>query len=205
MKNIWYALALVITAASLRPCRAQESSPQQSNARLHSSGFSTIAAACAPDVPLVTLRAIARAESAFHPYALSLDYPRRTAREHGLTDGGIFLARQPRNLAEARAWTHWLLQRGRSVSIGLMQISTQHAAELGLTADQLFDPCTNIRAGAQILQTKYQHSAALHGEGQEALQEALSLYNSGSSAVGFENGYVSNVVDGEVYPRRPRK
>ena len=140
---------------------------------------------------------IAHVESGFHPYALSLDYPRRTAREQGLADGGIFLARQPKNLTEALAWTHWLLRHGRSVSIGLMQISTQHAADLGLSADQLFDPCTNVRAGAQILAVEYQRAAALDGEGQTALRRALSEYNSGSPIVGFDNGYVSIVADGE--------
>jgi len=78
-----------------------------------------------------------------------------------------------------------------------MQISTQHAADLGLSADQLFDPCTNVRAGAQILAVEYQRAAALDGEGQTALRRALSEYNSGSPIVGFDNGYVSIVADGE--------
>ena len=156
-----------------------------------------MAGKCAPDVPLVTLRAIARAESAFRPYALSLDYPQRTAREQGLSQGGIFLARQPRDAAEARTWAHWLVQHGHSVSIGLMQISTRHARDLNLTADQLFDPCTNLRAGAQILKAAYQQAAAVRGKGQDALRHALSSYNSGSEILGFDNGYVSNVVEGD--------
>jgi type IV secretion system protein VirB1 len=154
---------------------------------------------------LVTLRAIARAESGFYPYALSIDYPRRIAREHGFKDGEIFLARQPKNLEEAQMWTHWLLQTGQSVSIGLVQISTQHALGLGLSVDQLFDPCTNVHAGARILKEKYQRSAILHGEGQEALLHALSEYNSGSSILGFDNGYVINVVDGESHTKRLRR
>jgi len=156
-------------------------------------------------MPLATLRAISRAESAFHPYALSLDHPRRTAREQGFGAGEIFLARQPTDLAEARAWTHWLLERGRSVSIGLVQISTQHAADLGVTVDQLFDPCTNLRAGARVLTAEYQRAAAVRGEGQDALQQALSKYNSGSSTLGFDNGYVTSVVNGEfLSTRTPR-
>lgn len=204
MKTIWYVFALAIAASSLPTCRAQARGRQQSNVRLTSTEFRTIATACAPDVPLVTLQAIARAESAFPPYAPSLDYPRRTAREHGLRDGGIFLARQPGNLAEARAWTHWLLERGRSVSIGLVQISTQHAADLGTSIDQLLDPCTNVRVGAQILTEEYQRAAAVWGGGQEALRQALSEYNSGSPVLGFDNGYVNSIVNGEVYPKRLR-
>ena len=164
--------------------------------------FRRIAATCAPEIPLVTLRAIARVESAFHPYALSLNYPRRTAREHGLSTGGISFARQPRTRAEALAWTYYLLKRGRSVSVGLMQINTEHVADLGLSVDQLFDPCTNVRAGARLLAAKYEAAAAIGGEGREALQQALSEYNSGSAVVGFANGYVASVVSGEFYRRQ---
>jgi type IV secretion system protein VirB1 len=150
----------------------------------------------------VTLRAIARTESAFHQYALSLDHPKRTAREQGLSDGGIFLARQPKDLAEALAWAHWLIDHGRSVSVGLMQVSTQHAADLGVTVDQLFDPCTNVQAGARLLTDKYQEAARSLGEGQAALTRALSEYNSGSISVGLENGYVATVIDREFHPRQ---
>lgn len=160
MKTSHADFILTATLLSVSACMAQTGGTELDNTKLSSAEFRTLAAACAPDVPLVTLRAIARAESAFHFYALSLDYPRRTAQEHGFADGGIFLSRQPRNLTEARAWTQWLLRNGRSVSIGLMQISTQHAADLGLTPDQLFDPCTNIRAGAQLLRAKYQRSGS---------------------------------------------
>jgi type IV secretion system protein VirB1 len=192
-----YIFVLAITLSSLLLCQAQTPQTEEWNDQLTPEEFRHLATTCAPDVPLITLRAIARTESAFHPYALSLDYPQRTAKEHGFTDGGIFLAHQPKNLVEARTWTHWLLRRGRSVSIGLMQISTQHTADFGLTADQLFDPCINIRAGAQILTAQYRRTAAVLGEGQEALQQSLSEYNSGSSVLGLANGYVSSVVTGE--------
>ena len=198
------SLILALTMLPFSTCLAQSIQPQHANAKLSSAEFNTMAAACAPDVPIVTLRSIAHAESAFRPYALSVDYPLRTARRLGFNNGGIFLERQPKSLAEARAWTHWLLRHGRSVSIGIMQISTQRAADLGVTPDQLFDPCTNIRAGAQMLTAKYRQAAAELGEGQEALRQALSLYNSGSPFVGFDNGYVSSVVGGVPNERLPK-
>ncbi|PYV63562.1 MAG: hypothetical protein DMG97_37380 [Acidobacteria bacterium] len=202
MKTDHSVLVLVVTLFLLSSCIAQTGHMGEDNAKLSLAQFRTIASACAPEIPIVTLRAIVRAESAFHPYALSLDYPQRTAKEQGFSGGQIFLARQPRALREARGWARWLNHNGKSVSIGLMQVSTKHLADLGLTADQLFDPCTNVHAGAEIFQTKYQHAAAHSGPGQEALREALSEYNSGSSVVGFDNGYVANVVDGEFYPRQ---
>ena len=205
MKKRPVVLALAISLVLVAPCAAQERGTQRLNTQLSPAAFRAVAAACAPGIPLATLRAIARAESAFHPYALSLDHPRRTAREQGFNAGEIFLARQPTTLAEARAWTRWLLERGRSVSIGLVQISTQHAANLGLSVDQLFDPCTNLRAGARVLTAEYQRAAAVRGEGQDALRQALSEYNSGSSTVGFDNGYVTSVVNGEfLSTRTPR-
>jgi len=197
-----YLCLLVMTCPALLLCHAQTGETPPGNDRLTPAEFRRFAATCAPDVPLVTLRAIVRAESAFHPYALSLDYPRRTAKEHGLENGGIFLARQPRNLSEARSWAQWFVQQGRSVSIGLTQISTQHAAKLGLTVDELFDPCMNIQAAARVLTAKYKEASATLGEGQAALHQALSQYNSGSPVVGFDNGYVAGVIDGEFHSRQ---
>jgi type IV secretion system protein VirB1 len=124
MKTFSYAFAVAITLSSLPLCLAQTRDAQLPNARISSSEFGRVAAACAPDVPVVTLQAVARAESAFHPYAVSLDYPRRTAREQGFAEGTLSLARQPKNLAEALAWTYWFVRNGQSVSLGLMQIST---------------------------------------------------------------------------------
>src|SRR6266571_6887135 len=82
---------------------AQTDHKEKPNAPLGPNEFKSLAQQCAPDVPVITLRAIARAESAFRPYALSLNYPKRTAQEQGLRGGGMFLARQPRTLTEARA------------------------------------------------------------------------------------------------------
>jgi hypothetical protein len=75
---------LVILAAPSQLCLAQSSNIDRANKRLDSIEFNALACRCAPEIPLVTLRAIARAESALYPYALSLNYPKRTAREHGL-------------------------------------------------------------------------------------------------------------------------
>lgn len=172
------------------------------NAPLAPSEFKALAQRCAADVPVITLRAIARTESAFRPYALSLNYPKRTAAEQGLHGGGMFLARQPRSLDEARAWTRYLVNRGKTVSIGLLQINSQHAADFGLTWDELFDPCTNMRIGAHLLTAYYRQAAAVLGGGQQALQFALSGYNSGFPLVGFTNGYVDTVVQGEFTASR---
>jgi type IV secretion system protein VirB1 len=85
-----------------------------------------------------------------------------------------------------------------------LQVNTQHTRDLGLTPDQLFDPCLNIKAAAYILSALYQDAAKSLGEGQPALLQSLSAYNSGSAVVCFDNGYVSNVVGEESgRPARP--
>lgn len=188
---------LVVFVLSTAFCVAQSHVNKDANKQLGIKEFQALAQQCAPEIPLVTLRSIAHVESGFRPYALSLNYPKRIAREHGLQDSEIFLARQPRTLSEARSWAHYLLGTGRSVSIGLFQINSEHAADLGLTTDQLFDPCTNMKAGARLLKAYYRQAAAVIGEGQAALQYALSGYNSGFPLVGFTNGYVKSVIRGD--------
>jgi type IV secretion system protein VirB1 len=198
MKNrVQVFLLFMIQMVAPATSHAQAAAKQYWNTPLSSSQFRQLANKCAPDIPLVTLRALVRAESGFRPYAVSLDYPRRTAREQGLTDAIILLARQPKNLAEARSWTYWFLKRNRSVSIGLSQISTRNVASLGMRIDQLFDPCTNLQASSQLLRKEYLDARVTLGDGQTALLYALSLYNSGSGRIGFENGYVTHVVNGE--------
>ena len=200
MRNVVVAKPALIASLLLclvTTCVGQTERKQKPNAPLAPNEFRALAQRCAADVPLITLRAIARAESAFRPYALSLNYPKRTAAEQGLHGGGMFLARQPRTLDEARAWTRYLVDRRKSVSIGLLQINSEHAADFGVTWDQLFDPCTNMRVGAHLLTAYYRQAAAVLGDGQQALQFALSGYNSGFPLVGFTNGYVESVVEGE--------
>lgn len=196
-KHAEVILFFIIHWAASGTSWAQAAAHQYVNIPLSSSQFRQLANKCAPDIPLVTLRALVRAESGFRPYAVSLDYPRRTAREQGLGDNIILLGRQPKNLAEARGWTYWFLKRNRSVSIGLSQISTSNVAALGLTIDQLFDPCTNLQASSHLLKRTYRNARVTVGDEQTALYHALSLYNSGSGRIGFENGYVTRVVNGE--------
>src|SRR5208337_5105738 len=163
------------------------------NTKISLTSFQTLAQSCASNVPVSTLEAIARTESALHPYALSINRPHQLARRQGWNRGSITLERQPASLEEAIAWTKWLLAQGITVSIGLLQVNSEHAALLHLTPEQLFDPCTNLRAGAALLSATYAATARIHGEGFAALDSALSYYNTGSPAAGVTNGYVQQV------------
>jgi type IV secretion system protein VirB1 len=74
-----------------------------------------------------------------------------------------------------------------------MHVSSERAKGLHLTAEQLFEPCMNLRAGATLLVGIYSATAQAQGEGLPALDTALSYYNSGTPRIGFTNGYVSQV------------
>jgi type IV secretion system protein VirB1 len=104
------------------------------------------------------------------------------------------LDRQPTNEREARDALARLEARGWNYDVGYAQINSANFRSLGLTGTQLLDPCTNLRASAQILDDCYTRAVQQVGEGQAALQRALSCYNTGNQRKGFANGYVKRVV-----------
>ena len=75
-----------------------------------------------------------------------------------------------------------------------MQVSSDEAKRRKIDPESLLDPCTNLRAGWQILEDAYRIEVITYGPGQTALQHALSRYNTGDTARGFDNGYVQRVL-----------
>jgi type IV secretion system protein VirB1 len=134
--------------------------------------------ACAPNVSPVTLEAVVSVESAGNPLALYING----------------LHKQPlpaRDAREAAQMAGRFIALGYSVDLGLMQVNSSNLGALGVTIEQALDPCGNIRAGAAILTADYAEATRIHGEGQNALQAALSAYNTGDFHRGFQNGYVA--------------
>ena len=156
--------------------------------------FRELVKECVPDAPLTTVRAIATVEPRYSPLAISINNPDEAASALGLAEGTIALTRQPASIQEAVSWAKWLLARRLTVSIGLLQVNVEHLPQLGLSLEQAFEPCNNLRAGWTILNDKYRRAAAVLGKGQLALHVALSSYNSGSLTFGFETGYVERVL-----------
>jgi len=134
--------------------------------------------ACGASVDPSTLQAIMRVESGGQPFAINVNGapaeppPAATAAEAA---------------AEAQAW----IARGYSVDLGLMQVNNRNLPTLGFTVAQMFDPCTNIEAGASILTADYLAASSGRPNPQDALRAALSAYNTGSFERGFYNGYVA--------------
>jgi type IV secretion system protein VirB1 len=97
----------------------------------------------------------------------------------------------------------WFSARGYTVSVGLMQVNIENARLFQLTPIQLLDPCTNISVGAALLADNYRNGIEHHQEPQQALLDAISMYNSGSATMGYTNGYVDTVLR-NAPPSAPR-
>lgn len=133
---------------------------------------------CAPRVAVETVERIIQVESAGDRYAINVN---GVGRVHSDSP------------EEAIANAQYLIGEGYSVDLGLMQINSAHLPELNLSVSQIFEPCTNLKAGAQILEAAYRDALAVFGPGQKALQAALSMYNTGDPLKGFINGYVASI------------
>ena len=146
--------------------------------------------ACAPAVAVETIQAIVRVESGGDPLALASN--RSTGAQR----------LRPASLSDAVEMTLREIKAGYSVDIGLMQINSRNLARLNLTVEAVFEPCTNIAAGAAILTESYDRAVKFHGDGQPALHAALSAYNTGSLQRGFQNGYVAKYTTTRPTPQR---
>jgi type IV secretion system protein VirB1 len=140
------------------------------------------------------MQAIIKTESAGHPYDLADAGP---ANLPWSQRKNMVRSLHPTSGQEAARMVADLVAKGHIVAIGLTQINVQNLPSLGLTVDQVLDPCTNIAAGAKILTSFY--SSALKKLGttdkQAALQAAISAYWSGDFERGFSGGYVQQVIN----------
>ena len=148
-------------------------------------------AACAPFVAPATLESVISVESRGRPLAININRGPKLAPAQSAAEA----------VATARAW----IDRGYSVDLGLMQVNSRNLRRLGYTVEQMFDPCTNVAAGATILAANYIEAAKRRGPGQQALLDALSAYNTGSFSRGYSNGYISRYFDltGSIIRFRP--
>lgn len=164
--------------------------------------LATLIAACAPLVHPVTMRALATVESALNPFAISINYPERLARD------GVelpALTRQPGSAREALVWSESFIRQGYTVSVGIAQINVERLGyleerRLVRNMRELFDPCTNLRAAQAILLDCWERDA---GRNAGRLSRTLSCFNSGDSTTGIRNGYVQRIARAAVPMRTP--
>lgn len=144
--------------------------------------LSQIVEACAINTHPKTVMAVIRVESAGNYLAIGVN--------------GNLKLRSAQNPKDAAQLAQYAMSKGYSVDVGLMQINSNNIRRFGLSLEEAFNPCTNIRLGTKILSSNYSNAVDYHGEGQGALKAALSAYNTGSMTKGFRNGYV-----GKYYKR----
>lgn len=148
--------------------------------------FHGMAQQCAPNVAPQTLAAVVSVESSHNPYAI------------GVVDSA--LPRQPRSLVEALAAVRELVRQGRNFSMGLAQVNRHNLPRYNVSYEQIFDPCTNLRVGGQILEDCYRRALPVYGDEQASLRASFSCYYSGNFTRGFrpdrrgEPSYVQKVV-----------
>jgi type IV secretion system protein VirB1 len=132
----------------------------------------TLIATCAPMVAPTAMKAIVLEESRGHPYAI----------HDGKTHRAIF----PKTRAEAVATARRLIAGGSRIDAGLAQINSENWGWLGLDAESVFDPCTNLNAGERVLLGAYTKTPF-------TMDAAISRYNTGHAVRGIGNGYVGRV------------
>jgi type IV secretion system protein VirB1 len=146
---------------------------------------------CAPYVHPDTGARLVQVESAGNPYAIGVNGPYR-------------LERQPTRQAEAIATARHLIGAGHNIDMGLAMINVKNLSRLGLTLEQVFDPCLNLKAMQTLLGEAYARASQRRGAGRQALVEALSEYNTGTSHLGQQNGYVSKVFNARTFVIPPQ-
>jgi type IV secretion system protein VirB1 len=195
MKRFLTILAILLWMAA---ASAQAQDPTRtfmgSNDRYSQDQMIVLFKTCAPHAALKTMLAVATTESGFHPYAISVNSPQKIASRFGLANQAIELQRQPNSKLEAVLWMRWLLQHRISVSVGLLQVSTDNAARFHLNPERLFDPCTNIAVGANLLAEAYAAQKKEAPNDLDGLLHALSIYNNRTANFGFYNGYVDRIL-----------
>ncbi|KAA0178841.1 lytic transglycosylase domain-containing protein [Cupriavidus gilardii] len=157
----------------------------------HAEDLTKLMAACAPQVHPSTLSAIVRTESNGRMYVLSDDGPRGLPYAQRKT---MLRTIHAGSSEEAATIAKDLIARGHLVGLGLTQVNSQNLPALGLTVEQVLDPCINLRAGGQILTSFFRTASVRLKDPQEALLAAISAYNTGSFQRGFANGYVRKVL-----------
>lgn len=135
---------------------------------------------CSPNVHASTMSALVKHESRGNPYAIGINKAER-------------LKKQPKSNDEAVEIAKDLMRRGVDFDAGLGQINVRNFQWLGLTAESVFDPCTNLKASQVVLRDCYERAIKTHRPGQQALSASFSCYNTGNFRNGFSNGYVGRV------------
>lgn len=125
---------------------------------------------CAPNVSPDTMNALIMTESGANPYVIA-----------NVSDG---ISKYFKDEKGAIEYAEKLTTENKNFSAGLTQIYSKNFPSLNLTYKTVFDPCTNIKAGAAVLTDNYLKQK--EGTDYQKILRALSLYYSGNELTGFK-------------------
>lgn len=170
-KRIATVAFIFLALAQMAPAQAQNLAPE---------AVLELVQRCAPTVHPNTMLKLLKHESGFHPFIIGVNAtPRQVHR--------------PQTQSEAARIARELIGQGKSIDMGLGQINSANLAGLKLTPEQVFEPCENVKASAQILSGGFRVANATAANERAALDQALSRYNTGNPERGITNGYVGLV------------
>lgn len=152
-------------------------------------GMEALISQCVPWVHPKTMGAIIRHESGGNPYRLLDNGPAGVPLGHRVVTSYTATSK-----AEAVQIATTLIAQGHVVDMGLTMVSSPNLSKLGMTVEQMFEPCSNLRAGGRILSDFYSKALVTSRSEDRALVKAVSAYNTGSFSRGVSNGYVMDVV-----------
>jgi type IV secretion system protein VirB1 len=148
--------------------------------RLNPSRVMDLADRCAPTAPSSVLASIVHVESGGDPLKIGVN-------------GAAHRVYAPASKAAAVALARQLIGQGDSVDLGLAQINSRNLPGLGLSIEEAFDGCRNLAAAATMINRGYAMALKVGEPNRPILQTAYSIYNSGDSRRGFDNGYAAKV------------
>lgn len=136
---------------------------------------------CAPFIARETMKSLVKNESNFAHLSIGIN-------------GGAKLQHQPRTKQEAVATAEWLMSNGYNADFGWSQINSANVRRKKLDLNDVFDPCKNLRMGADIFLDNYNLALSKFKDPDTATLAAISAYNTGDFRRGFKNGYVQRIV-----------
>jgi type IV secretion system protein VirB1 len=141
---------------------------------------------CTQDVHPTTIMRIMSVETRHNPYTIGF---RIVKNKHD-----YYIPKQPKTLAQAKYMATWLYNQGYAFDAGIAQINSNNFARFGVQPNQMFDPCTNINIAGKILKEFYTKAKQIIPDDQQALQAAISGYNSGKFNSNLGRQYVAKVM-----------
>ena len=136
-----------------------------------------LAQRCAPEIATEAVVPLVLTESGGDPLRINVNRGPRV---------------RARSTAEAAAIVRRYASAGYTVDVGLAQINSSNFARLGVSSEQAFEPCTNLRLASTVLQQGYGLASRFYS-GLDAISATYSLYNTGTLTRGIRDGYGGRV------------